>query len=265
MVNLTDQHSKYMKAVGAKVSASMKDILKSGNRNTKGLQFSAQRIIQSAENLFFNKKFSDPVTAIYKGFSENVGLANTGNIAGVDVVDINIQATQQSVLGYLSAERGLDKPIDTLWFEGLKALADHTSGFKKGDWVNRPYMPMRKNIRNALRGAFAEVKVGAEAIDLSTIAGKDAELLMNTLQVVNADGKVVGKYVDGEIFFNDGATTATIENGIVTFTGAKEGYKMIVGIDKTTEKDGKNTIKVKPATETLQVSAQPRRIHLEQS
>ena len=126
-------------------------------------------------------------------------------------------------------------------------------------------MPMRNNIRNARRGAVAEVKVGAEAIDLSTIAGKDAELLMNTLQVVNSDGKVVGKYVDGEIFFNDGATTATIENGIVTFTGAKEGYKMIVGIDKTTEKDGKNTIKVKPATETLQVSAQPRRIHLEQS
>ena len=260
-------HDKFMKKVGAKVSASMKDLAKTGNRNLRGVQFSAHRIIKSAENLFFqfgSQQYSDPVEAIYKGFSERPGLSNVNNIAGIDVVDINIQATQQSVLGYISAERALDKPIDTLWFQGLKAL-NTVGGYEKGAWVNRPYMPMKNAIRNAVRGAFAEVKDLSSPVDLSTLPGKDGQVLMETLQIVNKDGKTVGKYVDGEVYFNDGATSAKLEGTVLTVNGAASGYKLVVGIDKTTEKDGKNTLKLKPATETINVTAQPRRIALEQS
>lgn len=271
MNNVQLNHDKFMKAVGAKVNAAMEDMTKAGHRNARGFQFSAQRIIQSAENLFFqyggqHSKYNDPVQAIYTAFSERPGLSNVGNVAGVDVVDINIAATNQSVLGYLSAERGMDKPIDTLWFQGLKALADN-GNFKKGQWVNRPYLPMNKAIRAAVKGAFAEVKATGE-VNMTNMdgVGKDANLLLNTLQVVDtATKKVVGKYIDGEIYFNDGTSTAKIEGDVITFTGTKDTYKLVVGIDKTTEKDGKNTIKLKPATETIQVVAEPRRIHLEQS
>lgn len=276
MNNVQVNHDKFIKAVGAKVQAAMADIKKSGNRDERGFQFSATRIVQSAENLFFmyggaNSKYNDPVQAIYQGFSERPGLANTGNIAGVDVVDINIAATNQSVLGYLSAERGLDKPIDTLWFQGLKALADG-NGFSKNQWVNRPYMPMNKAIRRAIKGAMAEVVNGTEAgkvdfskgVALADLVGKDGEVLLDTLQVLDGN-KVIGKCVDGEIYFNNGTTSAEFENGVITFKNAPAGAKLVVGIDRTTEKDGKNTIKLKPATETIQVSAQPRRIHLEQS
>lgn len=270
-MNTLNAYDKYVKAVGAKVTAAMKDITASGNRNIRGFQFSAERIIKSAKNLFHqfrvNGQYNDPVKALYRGFSETPGLSNVGNVAGVDVVDINIAATQQSVLGYISAERGLDKPIDTLWFQGLKAM-NEVGGFAKGQWVNRPYLPMSRKIRNAVRGAFAEVNVA----DLTTPtvkdviaaveakAGQDGQINRETLQVIAGD-KVIGKYVDGDLFFTDGSTVDA--DGTISFKTA--GAKVIASIDKTTEKDGKNTLKVKPATETLQVSAKPRRIHLEQS
>jgi len=254
-----DKHEEYMKLVGAKINASMNDIMKSGNRNAQGFMFSAQRIRKAAENLFFrfSATYNDPVKALYKSFSERPGLSNVNNVAGVDVVDINIAATQQSILGYLSAERGMDKPIDTLWFQGLKDVAN-------GKWVNRPYLPMDKAIRNQLRGAFAEENVtSGTGIDLNTIS--NGSILMDTIQVVDTSThKVVGKYVDGEILFNEGST-ATIVDGVVTITTASANYKLVVGIDKTTEKDGAHTLKVKPATETIQVVAQPRRIILNQS
>jgi hypothetical protein len=272
MNNALNVYNKYMKSVGAKVSAAMKDITASGNRNVKGFQFSAQRIIQSSENLFHmfkrNGQYNDPVKALYRGFSETPGLSNVGNVAGVDVVDINIAATQQSVLGYLSAERGLDKPIDTLWFEGLKAL-NTVGGYFKGQWVNRPYLPMSRKIRNAVRGAFAEVPVSEITGDVTvksiiaaaeSKAGQDGQVNRETIQIVAGD-KVIGKYVDGDMFFTDGSTVDA--NGVITF--ATTDAKVIAAIDKTTERDGKNTLKLKPATETLQISAKPRRIHLEQS
>jgi len=269
---LNQLHDSYMKTVGAKISDAMNDILKSGNRNMKGLQFSALRLRQSAENLFFkyshNGEYNDPVKAIYRGFSESTSLSNVGNIAGVDVVDINIAATQQSILGYISAERGMENPVQTLWFQGLKAL-NEVGGFGKNHWVNNPYTPMSRKIRNAVRGAFAEVPVSEITGDVTvdTIiaaaegkAGREGQINKETLQVIAGD-KVIGKYVDGEIYFTDGSKVD--EDGKITI--ATEGAKIIAAIDKTTEKDGKNTLKMKPATETMQVAAKPRRIQLENS
>jgi len=246
---LNQLHDSYMKTVGAKISDAMNDILKSGNRNMKGLQFSALRLRQSAENLFFkyshNGEYNDPVKAIYRGFSESTSLSNVGNIAGVDVVDINIAATQQSILGYISAERGMEAPIQTLWFQGLKAL-NEVGGFGKNHWVNNPYTPMSRKIRNAVRGAFAEVPVSELTGDVTvdTIiaaaegkAGREGQINKETLQVIAGD-KVIGKYVDGEIYFTDGSKVD--EDGKITI--ATKGAKIIAAIDKTTEKDGKNTL-----------------------
>lgn len=261
MVNtVNEMHDKFMKEVGAKVLAAKNDIINSGKRSERGYQFSAERIITSAENLFFqmggpNSKYNDPVKAIYQGFSEKPGLNNVGNIAGVDVVDVNIQATQQSILGYICAERGLDKPVDTLWFQGLKAI--NNGKFKKNGWVNRPYQPMDKAIREAIKGTMVEVKKGTDGkYTLPT------EAILDTM-LITRDNKVVGKYVNGEIYFNDGATKATIENGVISVDGTDVEIK--VSLDRTQERDGAHTLKVKPATETIQVTAQPRRIHLEQS
>lgn len=272
--NIQKYHDKFMQAAGTKVRSSMKDILKSGNRNVKGLQFSTQRILQSAENFFFSLGSSDhydPVKAIYKSFSEKPGLANVGNIAGVDVVDINIAATQQSVLGYLCAERGLENVTQQLWFQGLKNM-NEVGGFQRNSWVNNPYSPMSKNIRAALKGAWEEVELtGDKTVKLSELVGNEGQVLLNTLQVVKpASGatpaKVVGKYVDGEIYFNDGASKATIEGDNINFTiGSGNTYKLVVGIDKSTEKDGKHTLKVKPGNQYMSVTAEPRRIHLEES
>lgn len=269
MLNMNDEYNKYIKSVGAKVNASLQDILKSGHRNLKGLQFSAQRITQSAGNLWLQGAGkTDAVKALYKGFSESTGLANTGNVAGVDVVDINIAATQKSILGYISAERGLEAPIQTLWFQGLKSM-NEVGGFNKNQWVNRPYMPMSRKIRNAVRGAFAEVDVSTITGDLTSksliaaaegVAGQDGKINKETLQVIAGD-KVIGKYVDGDILFNDGSKVD--ETGVITL--ATEGAKIVAAIDKTTERDGKNTLKLNPANETMQIAAKARRIHLQQS
>lgn len=264
MNNVNQDFNKFTKAVGAKVNAAKADLLKSGNRNVKGLQFSMDRIIKSSENLFFQQGRSfDPVQALYKGFSENVALANTGNIAGVDVVDINIAATNKSVLGYLCAERGLEDPISTLWFQGLKAMAERNQ-YKKGAWINKPYQPMDNAIVKALKGATVKSTIEGGTVDLAKMA-PDAELLMKTLKVFDGEGKVIGKYIDGDILFNDGRSSATInETGIITFTG-NNAASIAVDIDKTTERSGAHTLKVKPANQSVQITAEPRRIHLEQS
>ena len=273
MTGVYEKHDKFMAAVGKKVSDAMDDIRKSGNRNEKGLQFSAYRITKSAENLFLQKSsiVNDPVASIYQSFSEKPGLANVGNVAGVDVVDINIMATQQSVLGYVSAERGMKMPTDSLWFQGLKDKNGAVDPWGKNSWVNRPYMPMNKGIVKAVKGASVskDVTPGTQ-MNLKADIDAGTQLLWDTLAVTATVGgktTVIGRYVDGNVFFTDGSTATQFDPkaGTITIATSATDPVISVGIDKTTEKDGRNTLKLKPATDVIQITAQPRRIQLEQS
>ena len=247
---VAQDYNKYIQAVGAKVTASMDDIKNSCGRTVGGFNFAADRIVTSASNLWQTRgQNHDAVQALFKGFSESPALQNVGNVAGVDVVDINIAATTQSILGYISAERGLDQSIATLWFQGVKAINKNFE--KTNGWVNRPYMPMDKAIRDAVRGTKVVVENGDAIPETAAV---------KTLVVLDSSNKVIGRMIDGELFANDG--TAIVDGKVVFGSTAA---KAVVEIDKTTEKTGENTLKIKPVNETVQVTAQPRRIILEQS
>jgi len=263
-------HDQYMKAVGEKLSQAKSDIQKSGNRNIKGLQFSLSRIATSAENLYFKmgSGMYDPCEATFQAFSERPGMTNVGNVAGVDVVDINIAATQKSVMGYLTAERGMDKPIDTLWFQGLNA-ANNVS-YSKGESVFSPFTPINQKIRSALKNTFTQTVTAAGNVNVG------APVAPKTIQVTafNASGDVVGTAIDngsGAIMWSTpdvGVSTVNYETGVIT-VGALGGTVASVAVvaekDKTVERDGANTLKVKPNVTTVNLIAEPRRIQLEQS
>lgn len=271
-MNMNKEYHDYMSSVGGKITAALKDLKSSGNHNAKGLAFSAERIRKSAENLFhnFSNTRADPVKAIYKSFSETPGLSNVENVCGVDVVDINIQATINSVLGYLVAERGMDKPTDTLWLQGLKTLATG-KGFKKGEWVTHPYKPTTRALREAIKGSVATAKKddGYELTGTGTatdpyIVTFDKPVQPNTLQVVSND-KTVGRYIDGKVFLGaDGEFE--YRDGMINFqTTDPSAYTFVFGIDRSQEKDGASTLRVKPGTDTVQVTAESRRITLEEN
>jgi len=268
-MNAMEARNAFLQAAGKKINAARKDLMATGVRNIDGFNVTAERILKSADNLYLtfsdgSGKFNDPVKAIYKGFSERPALGNVNNVAGIDVVDINIEATNQSILGYLSAERGLEQPSTKLWMGGLAAIRDATGGYKEGNWVNSQFRVMNKAIRNAVKGALQVAtadEVGGKVFTLP------AESLTDTITVtkkVDGETVTVGRVVDGNIYFNDG-TKATLEGKVLTFDAAPTGLTVNYSLDRSQERDGAHTIALKPKTETVDITAQPRRIHLEQS
>lgn len=264
-------HDAYMNSIGQKLNEAKEDILKSGNRNSKGLQFSMARIATSAENLYFKmgSNMYDPCDATFQAFSERPGMSNVGNVAGVDVVDINIAATQKSVMGYLTAERGMDKPIDTLWFQGLSAV-NNVGGYTAGSTVFDPFRPISKDIRTALKNTFTQNVTAAGDVSVG------APVAPKTIQVTAfaSDDSVIGTGIDngeGAIMWTTpsvGATTVNYATGVITvgaFSGTVASVTVVAEKDKGIEKDGANTLKVKPKTTTVQLIAEPRRIQLNQS
>jgi hypothetical protein len=264
-------HDEYMASVGAKINAAQDDIRKSGNRDVTGFQFSAERIRKGAENLFFSQgsKAFEPVGSFFTAFAERPGISNVDNVQGVDIVDINIAATQQSILGYLAAERGMDKPTDTLWFQTLNAK-NAIGGYNAGDTVFSPFAPVNKNIQTALRN---NVEAAGTSATTTTFAGPLAKGSV-VVTVTNASDQVIATGTDngnGQILISDPAvvTTATTVDyaaGKVTMgTVASGTIKITARLDKTAESAGTNTLKVQPKPTTINITAEPRRIQLEQS
>jgi len=263
-------HDQYMASVGKKLNEAMGDIKKSGNRNDKGLMFSLDRISKSAENLYFKmgSNMYDPCEATFQAFSERPGMTNVGNVAGVDVVDINIAATQKSVMGYLTAERGMDKPIDTLWFQGLNAV--NNVEYTAGDEVFNPFKPINAKIRDALKNTYKHTLNAAGNAE----AGVALAPKTVTVTAFASDGTVVGEGVDngkGQIMWstpNVAASTVNYATGVVTvgaFSGTVASVEVVAEKDKGIEKSGDHTLKVKPSTTTVNLVAEPRRIQLNQS
>ena len=269
-MSIKETHDKYMATVGAKINAAQNDIRKSGNRDMQGLQFSAERIRKGAENLFFQQGSSvfEPVDSMFEAFAERPGLSNVDNVAGVDVVDINIAATQQSILGYLAAERGMDKPIDTLWFQTLNAK--NAVSYNAGETVFSPFAPVNKKIQKALRNDVEAAGTSNSDVKLGGALAKGTV----EVTVLNGSSEVIATGTDngnGQILISDPsvvttATTVDYASGTVHMgTFASGTAKIKARLDKGAEADGANTLKVKPQPTTINITAEPRRIQLEQS
>jgi len=263
-------------AVGLKLTAAKRRFMMNGQRDQRGFMETADRIRKGAENLFFSMgpECFEPVSAMFTSFSQRPGLNDVQNVAAVDIVDINILATQDSVLGYLSAERGMDKPVDTAFYQTLEAI-NNAGGFKSGETVFHPFKPMSTKINLGAAMRSKEVAKGDSVIDFGA-----SPLAKGGITVVAKDsaGVIIGTGTDdknGKILFDLGtmATSANVNyaEGKVTFVGAGTAtggiatMEIVVTIDRTSETDGANTLKTKPKTNTIQLVAKPNRIILENS
>ena len=251
--------------IGAKLNAAQPYFRKSGIRNDRGVMWTTSRIMESSKNLYFSLggDVHEPVNAIFKNFSDAPGLNDVRNVEGVDVVDINIQATLKSVMSYLTVERPMSKPTDTAWYQSLVAV-NNAGGFKKGDKVFNPFSPIssKLNLGRFLKDA-----------ELSGSTGKfNGPIAKGTVVVTVGvgDEAVHGTDVkgDGKLLW-DGANTCTAatidyETGTVTVTGVTP-TKITASPARTSEYDGASTLKVKPQTDNIMIKSQPNRIILENS
>jgi hypothetical protein len=275
----------YMAKVGQKVSQARTKLVVPGQRDgVNGFNFTASRLINSARNLCFSMDggdFYEPTDALYKGFSDAPGMNDVKNAYGVDVVDISIMATMQSVLPYLAAERAMDKPKDIVYYQKLISR-NAAGGFAKGADVVNPFKPISNDINlGVANGGTTSAVTGAAGANITVTAGTGiakgsviikayADAAARTAGTVLAYGKDLES--DGNIYWTKGGSAASAsvdyaEGEVVIVQGATATviYDVSYELERTGEEDGANTLKTKPVTESTIITAKNNRIVLESS
>lgn len=257
----------YMHNVGQRINAAKADLMAAGNLNEIGFSERAKRIAQSAENLYYalGSEVNEPVNAMFRNFSETPGMNDVSNVAGVDILDISIQATQQSVMGYIVSERAMTKPIDTAWYQTLVATND-AGGFNKGDVVFSPFKPQGTSLNlgslvktGKVEGGKAELGKALVKKCVTLVAKDDAGNVLATGSDLKGDGV---------IYFDAGnvcdSAKVNYETGLIEVENATAAtIEVTANIERTGEVDGSSTLKVKPSTEIITLRAKPNRIILE--
>lgn len=277
--------NKYCEGIDAKIAAAKPDIMRHGNRSEIGFAETARRIKQGAMNLFaaMGPEVNEPVNAAFTNFSLRPGLNDVSNVAAVDIIDIGIQATRQSVMGYLTAERAMEKPIDTAWYQTLVAMND-AGGFNEKETVYNPFTPIDTKINLGAATKIAKYGTDGEAFptaegDVTTFDLGATPIVKKNVVIVAKDG--TGEVIatgsdlkgDGVIYWDNGtvcdAAKINYETGKIEVTGldttAAPAVEITANIERTAQKDGANTLRLKPETTTITLRAIPNRIVLENS
>lgn len=246
----------------------------------QGFSETAHRLLEANKNLLFSELNGEAYSAtdsIYRGFSEAPGLNDVSNVKAMDAIDISIMATMQSIIPYLAAERAMSKPVDLIYFQKL-VNTNVAGGFPKtGMDVVNPFSPL-SNLINLGKsgGAKTEEFEGAGAdkeLTFTTPIAKKSVTITATKGEGDDKITVVGRDKDGDgiIYWNrsGAADSATVDynESKISIANAVTGFTFSVSfdVDKTSELDGKNTLKVKAKTEKVEVEAEPNRIILESS
>jgi len=263
----------YKDRVGAKLTAARPRLMQNGIRDARGFNETADRIRKCADNFFFSMgpEHHDPVDAIYQSFSAKPGLGDVSNVRGVDIIDLNILATQQSIMGYLSAERGMEKPVDTAFYQTLTAI-NNAGGFASGDTVFTPWAPISQSINLGANIQTGNVEAGKVSFSRAPIA-RARGTSGGGVVIRTANGGIGQDDGKGNIIWDmapEGLTakaTVNYDTGIVTLPGvAADGIESATCVlDRTAEKEGEGTLKVKPRTTSIMIEATPRRVILENS
>lgn len=253
--------------VGQKLSSAKGRLMANGIRNGRGFNETADRIRKGAENLYFSigDEHYEPVDAIFKSFSARPGMNDTANVKGVDIIDINILATQQSIMGYLSAERGMDKSVDVATYQTLQAI-NNAGGFVEGDTVFTPWAPISSSLNLGANIQTGTVAAGKVEFSRAPLAKKGITIVAANGGIGTDDGK-------GNITWDiapvglTAKATVNYDTGLVTLPGVDAAaLKSSTAIlDRTAEKEGEGTLKVKPRSKTIQIEATPKRVILENS
>jgi len=203
---------------------------------------------------------------MYQAFSTRPGIGDTSNVKGVDIIDLNILATQQSVMGYLSAERGMEKPVDTAFYQTLQAI-NNAGGFADGDTVFTPWAPISQSLNLGVNIQTGTVGAGTVTFSRAPVAKNGVVVTAANGGIGRDDGKTGNIIWDLSPVGLTAKATVNYETGIVTLPGvtATAITSATAILDRTAEKEGEGTLRLKPMTTSIMIEAKPRRVILENS
>lgn len=236
-------------------------------RNAQGYLETRNRILTTARNYELTGQGYgwEPMKSVFRGFSEGPGLNAVANTTGIDVVDISIITAVRSFLPYLAVDRGMAKPTDLLTYQLLEAVND-AGGLKKGEFAVDPFAPINRNLSLSRSAAKAEETVSAGTTTL-TVAFPIAKGKTRA----TFDGTVLGEDVrgDGKIYWagpTDVSVTIDYSEGTIKLDKASaKDIVFEIYPDTTSEIQGTNTLKLRPTTKNITVTAEPNRVILETS
>lgn len=258
-----------------KVNQARNFLMKNGMRNFQGYLETANRIITTADNYEKSGLTGDstfePMAAVFRGFSEahndfaeGPGINGVANTYGIDVVDISILTSVKSFLPYLAVDRGMTKPTDLLTYQKLVAVND-AGGLHAGETAVEPFAPINRKL--ALSRSDAAVH--------ETLAAGETSL---TVAFPIAKGKIRASYNgvlggdyngDGTMLWQGAGVAVSIDyaGGTITLPdgAAASDIDFDIQPDTTSESTGANTLKLRPQTENITVTAESNRVILESS
>lgn len=203
-----------------------------------------------------------------KDFSAGPGMnAGASTTRGVDVVDMTLIATVQSVLPTLAVDFGMAKPTDVLAYQGLVAVNEHGE-VAAGDDVVTPFKPLNYKAVTSIKGAILDAEVASVTAGTPSVTDLGAPIARGTVRVILNDG-TEGSDVkgDGDVYFLGASTVAgkvDYEAGTVTLTGtATAKITISANADMSSESDGAHTLRLKPVIKKITVDAVQNAVTLE--
>jgi len=266
--------SKFYDSAVKKVTAARNFLMKNGQRNLQGYLETANRILTSAKNYEMSgmtgESTFEPMQAIFRGFSEarndfseGPGINGVANTYGIDVVDISILTSVKSFLPYLAVDRGMSKPTDLLTYQKLVAV-NNAGGLNAGDTAVEPFAPINRKLALSRSDAKYDETLAAGETSL-TVAFPIAKGRVRATY----NGVLGGDYNgDGKMLWQGAGVDVTIDYAEGTISlGAAAAADIAFEIypDTTSESTGNNTLKLRPQTENITVTAESNRVILESS
>ena len=268
--------SKFYDAAVRKVDSARRFLTSRGQRNFQGYLETRNRILTTAKNfentgMVQGSQF-EPMGSVFRGFSEignfsegaGAGLNAVANTYGIDVVDISILTSVKSFLPYLAVDRGMSKPTDLLTYTKLVAAND-AGGLQKGDTAVEPFAPISRKLALSRTDAKAEITLEAGetsvTADFYPIAKRRTRATYGTVIGGDYNG-------DGHILWQGAGVDVTIDYETGTFSiaaAAAADITLEVYPDRTSETSGNTTLKLRPQTDNITITAEPNRVILESS
>lgn len=258
-----------------KVNQARNFLMKGGQRNFQGYLETANRILTSARNYEsmgnIGESTFEPMAAVFRGFSEarsdfseGPGINGVANTYGIDVVDISILTSVKSFLPYLAVDRGMSKPTDLLTYQKLVAVND-AGGLTAGDTAVEPFAPISRKLALSRSGSTVKETLTAGETSL-TVAFPIAKGKVRASMGSVLGGDYNG---DGTMLWQGAGVPVSIDYaaGTITLTGgaASSNIDFEIQPDTTSEMTGARTLKLRPQTENITVTAEPNRVILESS
>ena len=211
--------------------------------------------------------------ATARDFSGIPGAAHSGaeGVRGVDVIDMTVIATVQSMIPTLAVDFGMSKPTDVITYQKLVAVDAH-GNIAAGEDVINPFKPINSKATTSVLGITLDANTTVGTGETEGSLSLNAPVIPGSVKVTITDG-AIGEDVtrDGTIYFLSGATkgilTANVDyaTGDISYTcedTCTAALSASANPDMSGESDGTNTLRLTPQAFKITVDAVQHSVNL---